>query len=450
MARQVNRLNARAVATLSKAGRHADGGGLYLSISDDGRAVRRRWVFLYRRHGKLKEMGLGPAATVPLAQARELAAKWRSELASGRDPLAAREAERRVQAGVPTFGDMAQAFYEAKSHDWRNAKVRKQWLTPLRTYAARVLSLPVNEIGTEDVLAVLKPIWTKKPEIASRVRGRIEAILDAARVSGHIPANAANPARWRGHLDKLLSRRKKLSRGHHPAMPYRDVPSFIGRLREREAVAALALEFLILTASRTNEVLGARWAEVDINSRVWTVPAERMKGGREHRVPISERAFEILTAMQAIRTGAFVFPSARPRLTGRTPVSRERRRGTPQRGAPKRAAENSGESTSASTDRPLSTMALEMLLRRMKIENATVHGFRSSFRDWAGDATHFPRELAEAALAHVAGDATERAYRRGDALDRRRELMDAWARHLEGGKAGNVVPLVRTHAGATA
>lgn len=443
MARQVNRLNARAVATLSKAGRHADGGGLYLSISDDGRAVRRRWVFLYRRHGKLKEMGLGPASTVSLAQARELAAKWRSELASGRDPLAAREAERRVQAGVPTFGDMAQAFYEAKSHDWRNAKVRKQWLTPLRTYAARVLSLPVNEIGTEDVLAVLKPIWTKKPEIASRVRSRIEAVLDAARVSGHIPANAANPARWRGHLDKLLSKRKKLSRGHHPAMAYRDVPSFIGRLREREAVAALALEFLILTASRTSEVLGARWVEVDLDARVWTVPAERMKGGREHRVPLSERALEILTAMQAVRTGAFVFPSARPRLTGKTPVGRVSRRDKTHR-----APENGGENTSPSTDRPLSTMALEMLLRRMKIENATVHGFRSSFRDWAGDATRFPRELAEAALAHVAGDATERAYRRGDALDRRRELMDAWARHLEGRETGNVVPLLRTHAGA--
>ncbi|MEW5964185.1 MAG: integrase arm-type DNA-binding domain-containing protein [Pseudomonadota bacterium] len=443
MARQVNRLNARAVATLSKAGRHADGGGLYLSISHDGRTVRRRWVFLYRRHGKLKEMGLGPASTVSLAQARELAAKWRSELAAGRDPLAAREAERRAQAGVPTFGDMAQAFYEAKSHDWRNGKVRKQWLTPLRTYAAPILSLPVNEIGTEDVLAVLKPIWTKKPETASRVRGRVEAVLDAARVSGHIPANEANPARWRGHLFHLLSKRKKLSRGHHAAMPYHDVPTFVGRLREREAVAALALEFLILTASRTSEVLGARWAEMDMEARVWTIPAERMKGGREHRVPLSARGLEILTAMQAVRTGAFVFPSARPRLTGKTPVGRVRRRDKSHR-----APENGGENASASTDRPLSTMALEMLLRRMKVENATVHGFRSSFRDWAGDATHFPRELAEAALAHVAGDATERAYRRGDALDRRRELMDAWARHLEGGKAGNVVPLLRAHAGA--
>lgn len=393
MARTVNRLSARAVATLDKPGRHADGGGLYLSISKDGESLRRRWVMLYRRHGKLKEMGLGPASTVSLAQARHLADKWRRELQTGRDPLESRDAERRATQTMRTFGEVAKAFYEAKSHEWRNEKVRKQWLTPLDRYAARLMNLPVNEIGTDDVLEVLQPIWTTKPETASRVRGRIEAVIDSARARGLIAANEANPARWRGHLSHLLAKRKKLTRGHHAAMPYRELPAFIGRLRAREAVAAAALEFLILTAARTGEVLGARWSEIDLDAAVWTVPATRMKGGREHRVPLSPRAAEILGAMAEIRTGEFVFPSTRPQ-------------------------------------RPLSGMAMEMCLRRMKVEDVTVHGFRSSFRDWAGDTTDFPRELAEAALAHVAGDETERAYRRGDALERRREMMQAWARFL--------------------
>ena len=378
MARKVNRLSARMVATLAKPGRHADGGGLYLSISKDGATTRRRWVFLFRWHGKLKEMGLGPAATVSLAEARQLAAKWRTEVNAGRNPLESRVAERRAQQAIRTFGEVAAEFYDAKSPGWRNEKVRKQWMTPLERYAARLMPLPVNEIGTEDVLAVLQPIWTTKSETASRVRGRIEVVIDAARARGLIAPNEANVARWRGHLSHLLPKRRKLTRGHHAAMPYREVPGFISRLREREAMAALALEFLILTAARTGEVLGARWAEMDLEVRVWTVPANRMKGAREHRVPLSDRALEIVATLAQAHTGELVFPSAKP-------------------------------------GRPLSGMAMEMCLRRMKVEGVTVHGFRSSFRDWAGDATQFPRELAEAALAHVAGDETERAYRRGDA-----------------------------------
>jgi integrase len=406
MVRKVNRLSARTVSALQAPGRHADGGGLYLSIAKKGLTVRRRWVFLFRWHGKLREMGLGGATTVSLAQARELAAKWRAEVAAGRNPLDSREAERRSQHAARTFGEVAEALYEAKSHEWRNAKVRKQWRTPLQRYAARLLPMPVNEIATEDVLAVLQPIWTTKSETASRLRGRIEAVLDAARARGLCPPNQANPARWRGHLSHLLPKRRKLSRGHHPAMPACEVPNFIVNLRQREAVAALALEFLILTASRTSEVLGARWAELDLAARVWRIPASRMKGAREHRVPLSGRTLEILATMQMTRRGEVVFSSTR-------------------------------------AGRPLSAMAMEMLLRRMKLDAVTVHGFRSSFRDWAGDATGFPRELAEAALAHVAGDETERAYRRSDALERRRELMNAWAQYVELQSVENVVHIMK-------
>ena len=404
MARTVNRLSARAVATLDKPGRHADGQGLYLSISKDGKTERRRWVFLFRWHGKLKEMGLGSATSVTLAEARELAGRWRKDTNAGRNPLDSREAERLAQQAMRTFREVAMAFHAAKSHEWRNAKVRKQWLTPLERYAARIMPVPVNEIGTADVLAILEPIWTTKPETASRVRGRIEAVIDAARARGLIPPNEANPARWRGHLSHLLPKRRKLTRGHHAAMAYRETPGFIGQLRERQAVAALALEFLILTAARTNEVLGARWAELDLEAGVWTVPPGRMKGGRLHRVPLSGRVVEILTRLKEARTCEFVFPSNK-------------------------------------SDRPLSGMAMQMCLRRMKVQDATPHGFRSTFRDWAGDKTQFPRELAEAALAHAAGDETERAYRRGDALERRRALMEAWAAFCEPASEPNVVQM---------
>ena len=394
MARKVDRLSARAVAALNKPGRHADGGGLYLSISKDGATERRRWVFLFRWQGRLKEMGLGPANTVSLAEARERAERWRKEVNAKRNPLECREAERRASQAIRTFGEVATAYYDAKSRDWRNEKVRKQWMTPIERYAARLMPMPVNEIVTEDVLAVLQPIWTTKAETASRVRGRIEAVIDAARARGLIAPNEANPARWRGNLSHLLGKRRKLTRGHHAAMPYGEVPAFIGRLREREAMAALALEFLILTAARTGEVLGACWSEIDLEAGVWTVPANRMKGGRPHRVPLSDRALAILATLAKGRTDELVFPSAK-------------------------------------SGRPLSGMAMVMCLRRMQVDGVTVHGFRSAFRDWAGDTTEFPRELAEAALAHVAGDETERAYRRSDALESRRKLMSAWGAFCE-------------------
>jgi integrase len=276
----------------------------------------------------------------------------------------------------------------------------------METYAEPLRALPVDMVDTQAVLSVLHPLWQKLPETASRLRGQIEAVLDAARAKGHIGRNEANPARWRGHLDKLLAKRQKLSGGHHAALPFRDVPAFIGQLRGRDATAALALEFTILTAARSGEVLGALWDEIDLKACVWTVPAASMKAGREHRVPLSTRALAIVKSIKAAKTGPFVFAGQR-------------------------------------LGKGLSGMAMVMLLRRLEAD-VTVHGFRSSFRDWAGEMTAFPREIAEAALAHVAGDATERAYRRADALEKRRELMTAWANYCEPEKDENVISIRRS------
>jgi integrase len=383
MARALHKLTARRVATLIEPGRHGDGGGLYLSISKDG---RRRWIFLFRRQGKLREMGLGAARDVSLADARAKADAARKQVAESLDPIVERE---RVKVAVPTFGEAADSLITAIESQIRNAKHVAQWRMTLREYAAPLRNKPVDQISTEDVLAVLRPIWQTKAETASRLRGRIERVLDAAKAQGH--RSGENPAAWRGHLALLLPKRHKLQRGHHAAMPFGEVPAFIAQLRIREAVAARALEFLILTAARTGEVLGATWEEFDPDAKVWTVPAQRMKAAREHRVPLSPRASDILVQMAEFgrAPGKYVFPSTK-------------------------------------LGRPLSVMAMDMLLRRLD-QDVTVHGFRSSFRDWCGELSTFPREVAEAALAHVVGDATERAYRRGDALDKRRPLMEAWA-----------------------
>jgi integrase len=272
---------------------------------------------------------------------------------------------------------------------WRNAKHAAQWEMTLRDYAAPLRRLPVDKITTDDVIAVLKPLWNEKPETASRLRGRIERVLDAAKAQGL--RNGENPARWRGHLDQLLPKRQQLKRGHHAAMPYGALPAFLADLRERESVAARALEFAILTAARSGEVLGARWEEFgDLDRAVWTVPAARMKAGREHRVPLSKRAAKIVKGFYEVREGDFVFPGQK-------------------------------------AGQPLSTMALEMVLRRMKVDGVTVHGFRSTFRDWAAECTNFPNEVCEAALAHVIENKAEAAYRRGDLFDKRRKLMEAWS-----------------------
>ena len=392
MGRTLNRLKAKQAETLG-AGRHADGGGLYLDRDEQGRS---RWLFMWSRNGKRREMGLGPAGRdgVSLAAARERAAAAREHVRNGRDPIEERKAAAAAPARSWTFGDVADELLTALSPQWRNDKHRAQWTMTLKTYAAPLRSLPVEKVSTADVLRVLQPFWQAKPETASRLRGRIERVLDAAKARGL--RSGENPARWRGHLDHLLPRRQKLSRGHHRAMPYAEVSAFMVKLRAREAVAALALEFLILTAARSGEVLGAKWPEFDIDGAVWTVPAARMKSGREHRVPLPPRAVAILEEIMSLSVAGdpshqCVFPG----LGGG----------------------------------PLSNMALAMLLRRMDVSQ-TVHGFRSSFRDWAGEVSTFPREVAEAALAHVVGDSTERAYWRGDALQKRRKLMEAWAGYV--------------------
>jgi integrase len=426
MARQVNRLTARTVATIRTPGRHADGNGLYLVVDPSG---ARRWLYLFRWQGKLKEMGLGGTTLVSLAEARSRAAEARRLVHEGTNPIEARRAASATAGAepcTPTFGTFADTFVEAKAPALRNAKHVDQWrmtlgnvpieMTKVRpehaaaTMAsadalARLRAKPLPDVDTAAVLAVLKPIWSIKPETASRTRGRIESVLAAAKVAGHRTGD--NPAAWKGHLDHLLPSRHKFRRGHHAAMPYPDVPAFVARLRERESLAALALEFAILTAARTGEVLGATWAEIDVTDAVWTVPAQRMKAGREHRVPLTEPALAILRKLEAFGTDELghLFPGSR-------------------RG------------------RPLSNMAMEMILRRMGAE-ATVHGFRSSFRDWCGEETSFPREIAEQCLAHRIGNAAELAYRRGDALAKRRPLMEAWARYCEPTTEGNVVELRR-------
>jgi integrase len=257
-------------------------------------------------------MGLGGLSSVSLAKARELATMYRTDLAAGTNPKEKRDKDRENANGVPTFGVCADSYIALKEGGWRNAKHRQQWRNTLKEYAAPLRSKPVDTITTADVLAVLLPIWKTKPETASRVRGRIESVLDAARVKGHITEGTANPARWRGHLDKLLSKRRKLTRGHHPAMPYADVPAFVEHLRSRGALAARALEFIILTAARSGEALGARWSEIDANGKVWIVPPARMKGAREHRVPLSARATEIVKVMAEAKRSDFVFPGNKP------------------------------------------------------------------------------------------------------------------------------------------
>jgi integrase len=403
MKRTIHRLNARLVAALNRPGRHADGAGLYLVVDPSG---AKRWAFLFRRQGRLREMGLGGLNSVSLAMARERAAESRKMLGSGGDPILKRKAS--VNA-APTFGAFADQFVETKAPGWRSAKHTQQWRRAITQHAAPLRRRPVDEITTEDVLAVLKPMWTEKPETASRLRARIEQVLDAARAAGH--RSGENPARWRGHLDQLLSKRLRIDRGHFAALPYPDVPAFVTALRERPpGPAALALEFLILTAARSGEARAATWDEIDVAAAIWIIPPARMKAGREHRVPLSDRALEVLADAKKLGFGELVFPGERPH-------------------------------------RPVSEGTWRQLLHRMNVSGVTVHGFRSAFRDWCGDATSFPREVAESALAHAVGDETEQAYRRSDALTKRRKLMDAWARFCTT-KPAIVVPFAKSGGGS--
>ena len=394
-------------------GRHADGGGLQLLVKESG---ARSWVYRFMLRGKSRDVGLGPAVgsgSVSLADARDLAAALRLKVKAGVDPLAERleaasatlaAAQASKVAGI-TFRAVAEAHIAAHSDGWRNAKHRQQWSSTLTTYAYPAIGdLPVADIGTAHVLSILEPIWKAKPETAGRLRGRIEAILDAAKARGY--REGENPARWRGHVAQILPARTRLSRGHHKAMPYGEVAAFVAKLRQREAMAALALEFAILTAVRTGEAIGATWGEVDLAKVIWTVPADRTKTGREHRVPLSPRAIEILEGLKPLGShdSAFLF-------TG-----------------------NKGK---------LSSMAMAMLLRRMDVD-VTVHGFRSTFRDWSAECTGYAHEVCEMALAHVIGNKAEAAYRRGDLFDKRRRLMADWATYCaSSGAAGAKVTPIR-------
>jgi integrase len=391
MAREMGRLSALAVKRESRPGMLHDGGGLYLQVTAAG---AKSWIYRFMLNGRAREMGLGPLHTISLSEARARAAEYRRQRLDGIDPIEVRKAKRdeaKLEAATSmTFDACTAAYIEAHEASWRNAKHRQQWRNTLEAYARPVIgALPVQVIDLTLVMKVLEPIWHTKPETAARLRGRIEVILDWATVRGY--RKGENPARWRGHLDKLLPSRNKVQKvEHHAALPYREIADFMAKLREQKGVAAQALEFLILTAARTGEVIGARWEEFDLKERIWTVPAGRMKASREHRVPLSDRAEEIVQGLAEARVGDFVFPGGKP-------------------------------------TNPLSNMAMLKLLQRMGRADLTAHGFRSTFRDWAAEQTSYPHEVAEMALAHTVGDKVEAAYRRGDLFEKRQQLMADWA-----------------------
>lgn len=421
MGRSVGRLTARKVETLKSEGLYSDGGGLYLQIR--GESKSKSWIFRFRdaskarvkgKGSRLRDMGLGPLYTLSLAEARQRATECRRQILDGFDPIAAREADRakkRLEAArAITFKGYAGAYIKAHKCEWSSAKHSQQWESTLSTYAYPVLgALPLGGIDTFLILKVLEPIWTEKRETARRLRQRIEAILDSAKVDGL--REGENPARWHGHLASRLAKRKVRVAAHHAALPYREIGKFMAALRAQEGVAARALEFAILTAARTNEILGASWAEIDLERATWTIPGARMKAGREHAVPLSAPAVALLKELEKSKGGPFVFPGSR-------------------------------------LGKPLSNMAMLMTLRRMGRGDISVHGFRSSFRDWTAERTSYPREVAEAALAHAVGDKVEAAYLRTGLLDKRRKLMAAWGDYCSSGtqQGENVVAL---RAGAT-
>lgn len=383
-------LSAVQVVKITKPGRYGDGQGLYLQVTQSG---VKSWLLRYERAGRERWMGLGPLHTIGLKDAREKARKARQQLLDGVDPLDARRAQKAAQAATSarslTFADATQQYFDAHEKEWRNAKHRAQFLATLRTYAYPILgNLPVSEIDLPLVLKVLEPIWQHKTETASRVRSRIESVLDFATVRGY--RSGENPARWRGHLEHVLPSRTRIAKPkHHAALPYADASIFLTTIRQRQGVAARALEFLILTAARTGEVIGATWAEIDLEAKTWTVPAGRIKGGREHRVPLSEPVLQILGTLPRERGNDYVFIGSRLGC--------------------------------------LSNMAMASVLNRVGRSDITVHGFRSTFRDWAAEQTGYPNHVVEMALAHVIGNKVEAAYRRGDLFEKRRELMNDWA-----------------------
>jgi integrase len=382
---------------------HADGAGLYLQVKGGART----WIFRFMLHKRSREMGLGPLHTISLAEARAKARECRKFLLEGLDPIEVRRAKhaeaRLAAASAMTFKECGEAYIASHRAGWKNPTHAKQWPNSLEMYVYPVLgSLPVQAVDVGLVMKALEPIWTDRTETASRVRGRIESVLDWAKARGY--RDGENPARWRGHLENLLPRKSKVRQVEHfVALPYTELADFIIELRQQQGVAARAVEFTILTAARTGAVIGAQWSEVNLPERLWIIPAERMKARREHRVPLCDRVIEILNEMQEMREGDFVFAGGRAR-------------------------------------RPISNAAMVRVVRRMGRKDLTVHGFRSTFSDWCSERTNFPAEVREMALAHAVSDKVEAAYRRGDLFQKRRDLMDAWAWFAEGLEA-EVVPL---------
>ena len=396
MPKKAKELTALEVGRLKAPGTHAVGGvaGLILQISPSG---ARSWILRVLVGGKRREMGLGAFPDVTLAQAREKARETRAAIEDGRDPVAERAAARSAliaARGVETtFDEAARKFIESKSSEWSNPKHAAQWAATLNTYASPVIgSLQVRDVTLGHITKILEPIWAIKTETASRVRGRIECVLDWATVHGY--RDGENPARWKGHLDKILPKPSKVSKvEHHAALPHGEVAAFIAELHKRAGMAARALEVLILTACRSGEVRGARWAEIDLDNKLWVIPEARMKAGKEHRIPLSDRVVEIIKALPRLVDNDLVFPA-------------------PRKGV-------------------LSDMTLGAVLKRMGRPDLTAHGFRSTFRDWAGETTAYPREVIEHALAHQLKDKAEAAYARGTLFEKRRSLMDDWAKHCE-------------------
>jgi len=403
------KLTARQCATLAP-GKHNDGQGLWLAVSKTG---SRKWFLRVTVDGKRREMGLGSLADTSLRQARQKAAEARSKAAEGVDPIQARH---QVETGVPSFTSVAAAYIRSKRREWSNPKHQRQWTATLKTYARPVIGQKrVDTITTEDILTILKPLWTTRTETGKRVQGRIENILDYAAAHGW--RDPLNPARWRGHLDKLLpsaAKVKKQRNGgtarHHPAMPYTEVPQFMTEVRALDSVSALALEWLVLTATRTSETLLATWQEVDVDRAEWVIPASRTKTRREHRVPLSKAAMAVLDRLPRVAGNDHLFVGARQ-------------------------------------GRPLSNMALLQCMRGLGYGvggdrgDYVAHGFRSSFRDWSGEVSSFPRDVCEMALGHAIESKVEAAYRRGSMMAKRRAMMEQWSDWCGRGKVDNVLKL---------
>lgn len=398
MPKQAKGLSARKVETTKEPGLHADGGGLYLQV---GRSGAKSWIFRYSFGGKRRDMGLGSLSAVSLAEARQKAQEAREGIAAGIDPI---DSRKHVAAplAVPekpatTFRDVAEAYMEAHAPGWRNAKHAAQWASSLKGYAYPAFGdKAIDQIDTPDVMAALSPIWATKTETAYRLRGRIETVLGYAKVAGL--RSGDNPARWKDHIDHMLPAKGAVAKtDHYASLPYPDLPAFMVRLQAQDGAGARALEFAILTACRTGEVLGARWDELDADLTLWTLPPARMKAGALHRAPLSAPARALLRRMATVRQGDFVFTGARP-------------------------------------GRPLSGNALLMLVRRLGVADvATPHGFRSTFRTWAAERTAYPADVCEAALAHTQGDKVVAAYQRGDLLEKRKALMADWGAYCVGG-----------------